>query len=417
MHISEFFENVRIAFRSMKSNKLRSLLASLGVVIGISFVIIMGWVLSGLDKALEDTFNLIGADMLYVDKWDWSGGGNWKLLQARKDITLKQALKLSETIQDAELAIPIARKWGASIGFNGETLEGIGIQGTHSEYGLTSGGTIVTGRFFTKMEETQGANVAVLGFGVDKTLFPGKSSLNQIIKIDGHKYIIIGVVKKQSTILMDFIDNQIYIPLRTFLGTFGSHHRSISVAVKAGNLEKLDDIRAETIGLMRVIRNLKPGEPDDFSINETKAFEKSVEQLRLYVWGIGIGMTVLSFIVGIIGIMNIMFVTVTERTKEIGIRKAIGAKKRSILIQFIVESAALCFLGAIVSFIFCSILIYLVGTFLPKAVPQVAFLSPFMPYQLLLIATIVSFFVGILAGYIPAVRASNLDPVDALRFE
>ena len=257
----------------------------------------------------------------------------------------------------------------------------------------------------------------MLGYGIYKTLFDEKDAIGKVIKINGHKYWIIGVVKKQATLLTDFIDQVVYIPFQSFVTQFGINNRSISIAVKAGSEEKLDEVRAETEGLMREIRNIPPGKDNDFSINETKAFEESVKVFRLVVWAIGIGMTVLSFIVGIIGIMNIMFVSVAERTREIGIRKAIGAKKRSILVQFIVESSSLCLIGAIFSFIGCSILIYLAATYLPDVVPELSFLSPFMPFELLLIASLVSIFVGVVAGIIPAVRASNLDPVEALRYE
>lgn len=419
MKLAEISEVVKIAIDSIKANKLRSLLASLGVVIGISFVILMGWILSGLDKVLEDTINMIGTDMLYVDKWDWSGGKNWKLVQQRKPITLQQANELIEKLQSAELAIPIARKFGSNIKYNNTSLQFISIQGTKSEYGLTPAGDVHIGRFFNKLDETRNSKVVVLGYGIYSTLFnePFEDPTGKEIKIDGHKFTIIGVVKKQGTVLLDFIDNQMYIPLPVFTSIFGVLGRSISIGIKAGSEAKMDEVRAETRGHMRTIRNLKPWEEDDFSINETKAFERSVSELRLYVWGIGIGMTVLSFIVGMIGIMNIMFVSVAERTKEIGIRKAIGAKRSIILFQFLIESSILCLFGAFISFIFCSILIYLIATFLPKIIPQVSFLSPFMSPRLLLISSSVSIIIGVLAGLLPAIRASKLDPVEALRYE
>lgn len=417
MSLFEISENIKIAFDSMKANKLRSLLASLGVVIGISFVILMGWVLKGLDQALDDTFNIIGTDMLYVDKWDWAGGRNWKLIQQRKHISLRQANEFCSRIRSAELSMPVVRSWQTVLKYESDEYTGISAQGTWAEYGLTPAGKVAQGRFFSEFETRSGANVVVLGHKVNQTIFPNGDAVGKTIKIQGRKYQVIGVITKQGTMLLDFVDNQVIMPLNSFLKTFGSFRRNISIAVKAGNVDNLDPVRTETQGLMREIRNLHPGDEDDFSINETKAFESQVATFRLWVWGIGIGMTILSFIVGIIGIMNIMFVSVTERTKEIGIRKAIGAKKSSILIQFIVESSALCFFGAIIAFIICSIIVFLLATFLPKVAPGTEFLSPIMPYQLLVIASAVSIFVGMAAGLIPAMRAANLNPVDALRYE
>ncbi len=417
MKINEITENIKIAFEAMSVNKLRSLLASLGVVIGISFVILMGWVLSGLDQALEDTFNIIGTDMLYIDKWDWAGGRNWKKMRQRKNITYSQATEFCEKIKSAELAIPNAREFGYKIKYKNEEYQGMSFIGTKWEHSLTPAGAILIGRHFTQFEDDIGANVIVLGYKVYQALLNDGNPVGHYVKIDGRKFLVIGVIKKQGTMLFDFVDNQCFMPIKAFQSVFGRSGRSVSIAIKAGSIENLDEIRVESEGLMRQIRNIKPGEENDFSINETKAFESTIAVLRLSVWGVGIGMTVLSFIVGIIGIMNIMFVSVTERTKEIGIRKAVGAKKRTIWMQFIVEAAILSFFGAIIAFAGCSALVYLTATFLPEFVPATAFLSPVLPYELLLIASFVSIFVGMLAGVIPAVRAANLDPVEALRRE
>ncbi|MGB9913173.1 MAG: ABC transporter permease, partial [Candidatus Kapaibacteriota bacterium] len=190
-----------------------------------------------------------------------------------------------------------------------------------------------------------------------------------------------------------------------------------SIGIKAGSLDKMDEVREEARGLMRVIRNLKPWQEDDFSINETKAFEEIVSTFRLYVWGIGIGMTTLAFIVGMIGIMNIMFVSVAERRKEIGIRKAVGAKNRSILLQFLIESATLAFAGALSSIILCSLLVFIVAKVLPNFVPETAFLQPFLPVEFVFYASVVAIIVGVISGLLPAIRASRVDPIESLRYE
>lgn len=418
MIIAEFNESIKLAYDSIKSNKLRSFLAALGVVIGISFVILMGWVLQGLDKTMEDSINLMGQDMIYLDKWDWAGGHTNKKVDQRKDISYSQAKELSKRMTQSVMAFPQAWKWNNQIKYKNEKFSGLIVQGTTYENGLIPEGTVTDGRFFTQMDDQFGSKVVVLGSKAKETIFPNEDAIGKTIDVNGHKLLVIGVVKKQGTMMMDFVDTKVYIPLSAFLQIYNDQRRrSFTVVMKAGDQANLDNVREEAKGLMREIRNLKPGEDEDFSLNETKNFQAFVDNLRIYVWGVGIGMTILSFIVGIIGIMNIMFVSVAERTREIGIRKAIGAKNRSILMQFIVESAFLCFVGAMMAYIICSIFIFALATILPKFVPQTSFLSPVMPYEFLIIASVVSIFVGILAGFIPALRAAKLDPVDALRYE
>lgn len=417
--LAEIEESIRISAESIWANKLRAFLATLGVVIGISFVVLMGWAISGLDKALQDSINLIGEDMLYIDKWDWSGGKRWKEIRNRKDITYQQAKQLISELTLPEVAVPLASAWNAQVKANNIVYSGISIAGTSADFGRIPSGDVEKGRFFSQADERETRPVAVLGYKVAQTLFADQDPIGKEIKIMGRKFEVIGVVKRQGTLLMDFIDNRIYIPIGNFLELFGGgeHRRSVSIGIKAGSIDRMDEVREEARGLMRAIRNLKPWEEDDFSINETKAFEEIVSTFRLYVWGIGIGMTILSFVVGIIGIMNIMFVSVAERTKEIGIRKSVGAKNRSILLQFIIESAFLCFAGAMTSVVVCSILVFAVAKILPKFVPETSFLQPFLPADFVFIASIVAIFVGILAGFLPALRASRVDPIESLRYE
>lgn len=397
---------------------LRSVLTTGSMIVGVVAIVTMGWAIKGLDAIWEQTISIIGKDMMYVDKWDWAGGGKWRKAEARKDLTLEQVELLRDRMESAEYVIPLARKWGGSVSYGNKLLR-TAVLGTAASYGQTPAGVTEHGRFFTPIEEQQAANVIVIGFGIAKALFPSESALGKSLKIQGIPFRVIGVVEKRGVLFMDFVDNQVYIPLYSFRAAYGFSDRSFSVAIKAGNERMMNIVREEAEGLMRGIRNVPPDQGNDFSINEMKAFDEQVKSIRLWIWVGGMCLTILAFIVGSINLMNIMFVSVSERTKEIGIRKALGARRASIRLQFLMESTLLCVTAALlalpVSQLVTWIFHIIAGEFLPADVMTVV--SPLIPVDLLAIAVAVATVVGLGAGLIPAVLASNLDPVDALRFE
>lgn len=414
----ELVESFRIAFESLRVNLMRSMLTTAGVVVGVVLVVLMGWTINGLDAVWEQTISIIGKDMIYVDKWNWAGGGNWRKTMSRKDITLDQVTLFAQRAEAPQLTIPTIRSWGGSVTVGNQSLR-CSVLGVTSDYGLTPAGEIADGRFFNAVEDEHAADVIVIGHGVSKTLFPNGDAVGRTLKINGRPLRIVGVVEKRGFLFMDFIDNQVFLPLTTFRAVYGFAGRSFSIALKAGNERMLDVVRDEAVGLMREIRNVPPHVEDDFSINEMKAFDAQAKNIRLYIWIVGIGLTVLAFIVGSIGIMNIMFVSVTERTKEIGIRKAIGARRSTIAAQFLIESTVLCLTGAIIAFPISQLI---VGTARWMAVSVFDFeaasvVSPFIPVDLLGIAAGVAAIVGLVAGLVPAVKAALLNPVEALRFE
>lgn len=405
-------EGVRIALGALRTNLLRTSLTTLGVVVGIAFVILMGWFLQGLDKALNDTISLFGDDVLYIDKFDWSGREDWDKMRNRKDITLAQAEEVEQLLTTPQTVVPTVRKQGIQVKRDNLKISNTTLLGTLSTYAPLLGDQVAEGRFLSPIEDHFRQNVVVIGFALAGSLFPNDNPIGQEVKIKGRNFTVIGVLKKRATFMFKEVDNELYIPLKSYLSIFGGGS-SLTIAVKAGGEDRMDEVRAETIGVMRRVRNLNPGEKEDFGLNEAQQFRDQIATLRVTVWSAGIGLTALSFIVGVIGIINIMFVAVTERTKEIGIRKALGAPKRTIVFQFLVESATLGLMGALVAFVFCSVLMLIITT----AFEWASFLPTFISLDLLLIATVVSVLVGIIAGVIPAFRAARMDPVMALRFD
>lgn len=398
-----------MALAALASNKMRTSLTTLGVVIGVTFVLLMAWALGGLDGALEDTLSILGDDVLYVDKFDWAGGGNWLEQRNRKNITYAQYELVRSRIRTAEFVVPTANKRGVELRYGDLRLREMTVFGTTYEYIETIGGSVKEGRFFNETEDMNGAHLAIVGSHIVENLFPNGNAIGRTIRVDGIPYTIIGTMPKRGTMMMDFVDKQVIVPIKRHFSQYGGRGR-ITITIKTGGRENLEDVRYETIGVMRQVRSIEPGAKDDFAVNTQDAIREQAETLRVVVGLVGFILSGLSFVVGAIGIMNIMFVSVTERTKEIGIRKAVGATRRSILSQFLIEAVLLCLAGALVGYGLTS-----VAAYFGAKIADVEFLTSTIPASYIVRAIIGSIVVGMLAGIIPAFRAARLDPVDALR--
>lgn len=412
--LAEYADVFISALESLRANPLRSLLTALGVTIGVAFVSLMGWALGSLDAAWESTLSTLGQDMLYVDKWNWAGGGNWRSVMNRKNITIDQAEEIARRVRAASMVYISADAWGKTVVRADKKASGLVIEGTMARFGLLPSTTLAEGRFFSEMEEQHAAAVAVIGDGVRSALFGNRSPLGETIRIEGRPFVVIGVMNKRGTLFTDFLDRTVYIPLPAFFGLYGRYSRSVTVAVKARSPEELGELRDDLRGIVRSVRMLSPDAPDDFAINEAQVFRDQVANIRMVIGMVGIGLTALSFLVGVIGITNVMFVAVVERTKEIGIRRAVGARRSSILAQFLAEAAMLCVAGALVGIVLAGGLITVAALLLRT---QMEFLLPFVPLNVVALAVASSICVGVIAGFVPALRAARLDPVEALRYE
>jgi len=406
--LTEFREGVGISWDAIRANKLRSGLTMLGIIIGVATVTLMGATITGLDRAFLKNISALGADVFYVQRHNWLTRdlGDWLKQQKRRQIEVADAESLPGQLTLAAAVAPMVDDL-APVKYKNRSANDVTVVGTTENYLFTSGVEVAQGRFMSLIDAAGGRPVCILGDQVATNLFLREQPLGKKIKIRDDAYEVIGVLEKQGSILGDSLDNRVIIPLKRYIGLI-ERNPSLSIVVKANRLVQLDEAREELRSAMRRVRRLAPGDPDDFAINQQDQIVGMFHRMTGTVAAIGLFVTGLSLFVGGIGIMNIMFVSVTERTREIGIRKAIGAKRRTILLQFLTEAACICLLGGVIALaIACPLTFAMRRWILPAA------LSP----MIVIAALLVSLVTGVISGFLPAWRAARMNPVDALRSE
>ena len=412
--LNEFIESFRIAWAQIRANKMRSVLTALGVIIGIVAVTLMGTAIRGIDTGFQNSLAMLGDDVLYVQKWPWGPVDDWWNYANRPNVQAQDAEPLNRIIQSTPnsllaFAVPVASRM-SSVKISDAKLNGVFTIGTQAEYAQLTGAEYQEGRLFNDTEASTARQVCTLGFDVAEALFPGRSPVGQIVYINGQPFEVLGVFAKQGEFLGLFsFDNVVIMPLKAFK-KFTSTRRGAELRVKITDKNRLEEAKDELVGAMRRVRGQLPGERDNFTINEQQAFKKQLEPAKTAIFIAGLIITSLSLFVGAIGIMNITFVSVKERTKEIGTRKALGARRRSILLQFLIEAVSICLIGGATGIVMSYSFFWVIQVVWPSFPVE-------FPVLLVLVGFGLSVLTGIASGFFPAWLASRLDPVVALRYE
>jgi putative ABC transport system permease protein len=409
--VQEGVEALKIALGAIAANRVRGTLTTLGIIIGVLGVSTTMTAANGLTSSFKESVAVLGTDVLYVSRMPWVIRGNWFEFRNRPNLSLREADGLASLLPPGAVTNPTTET-RRPVKYRSDALGQISVVGTTERHVLVSSAVPATGRFLTGLDVERRQRVCIIGETIRERLFEGADPLNKKLRIGRYDFRVVGVMEKQGSAGFfggpDF-DSQIYVPITTFLKVFGaSRERNFDVAVKAPPGVSLDDFEYEVTGAMRKVRRLAPAAGEDFSINKMDALVGMFNNVMGVVLLIGMVITGISLLVGGIGVMNIMFVSVTERTREIGTRKAIGARRRAILGQFLFESSVICLGGGVLGLALAWGAARLIDELLMPAS-----LSP----GIVTVAIATSVAVGVVSGIIPAVRASRLDPIEALRYE
>jgi putative ABC transport system permease protein len=370
-------------------------------------VTVVDAVTTGMDEVFENSMAMLGRNVVYVEKWPWDGGDlEWWEIINRREMKVDYVDQIDELSNLASTVAASANR-NVSVRFEDKVASNVGINGATSNYLNLQGLDIAEGRMFVESEVRSGSRVAVIGQSLKTALFGEKAALGKEIRIGGQKYSVIGVLTKQGSFLgLGDSDNRVIVPISAYGNTYGLKW-GIQIGVQFPSEEVMEDGIYELEGVMRRIRGLDAKEENDFFINQPQAFEEQLSGIKNGLYIGGYGLMLLSLIIGGIGVMNIMFVSVRERTKEIGIRKAVGAKSWEILTQFLIEAVVICLLGGVIGVGIAGI-----GTII---IDQ--FFTATMNVSVVMVAFIICTVVGVVFGFIPAYKAATADPIDSLRYD
>jgi putative ABC transport system permease protein len=405
-----FSEALKLALQSLWGNKLRTILTLLGMVIGVASVITVVTLTNGAKQFVLTKINTYGASVVTVSKMPdtFITLDEYLAFQRRKDVTFDDYRAVVDQCKIC-VAVGAQRSTTGKVVYQTKSTTDTNIRGWTYTMPAISNLNIDEGRGFTAVEDEHSAHVAIIGYDIVDNVLGAGDPLGKEIRVDGVPYTVVGVGERQGKMLGQSMDNWVSVPLTTFLHSYGSHE-SLEIFVNAGGGgEVMDAVFDELRVIMRTRRHLAPGAPDAFSIDTSATFGNLLGSMLNNFGAVVVAIAGISLVIGGIVIMNIMLVSVTERTREIGVRKALGARRKDILLQFLIESATMSLVGGVIG--------VLSGISVAKIVTlAIAFPSEVEVWSIL-ISLFVATAVGLFFGVYPAFKASELDPIVALRSE
>ena len=409
---------LKMALAALRAHKMRSFLTMIGIIAGVASIIAVMTGISVIQTSIEKEISVLGTQTFQVQKQAAAGAMNeekWRKIQARRPITTDHAMAIRDKVKSADLVGP--EMWGYNhiASFRDKkTNNNLMICGGSPEYAPNNTHYVNLGRNLSQEDISVGRRVVLLGYGVAEELFPWTDPLQRTVKIDGRKFRVVGVLEDKSSAMGGRFNQYLIIPITTFKKIYGTRRpdgrvRSVNITVQSKTPELLQKAIDETRAVMRMERGLKPHEEDDFTIFTNDSNIKTFNEMTAGVKTGGFAIGIVALIVAGIGIMNIMLVSVTERTKEIGIRKALGAQRRVIMLQFLMEAIILCNIGGLIG--------VAVGFGIGNILSLVTDFAAHVPMEWAIVGLAFCTGVGLTFGFWPAMRASKLNPIDALHYE
>jgi len=412
--IKIIYESIRQALQSLVGNKLRTFLSLLGITIGIFCIIVVKSAVDSLENSIKSSFNELGSDVIYVQTMPWGEDPNqnfWKYAK-RPEPSFKDFNSISEKSRLSEFTAYTVFTGGKTIKYKSSSVSNAFIMGATFDYKDIQNIDIENGRYFTQQEYNLGSNKIILGYQVAQALFNTLDPVGKEVKLFGQKYVVIGVLKSEGDNMFNILnyDEVMWVSfnnLKRFVNTNENSNVGKLLSIKARPNSDVEELKGELTSILRASRRLKPTEDENFALNELSMLSQVLDAVFGVMNLVGFLIGAFALIVGMFSVANIMFVSVKERTNIIGIKKALGAKRSIILLEFLIESIILCLIGGLMGLVFVIIVLKVISNLIP--------FEMFLSTTNVLIGIISSIVVGIISGIIPAIIASMLDPVVAMR--